>query len=111
MAAHFSDTPAAFVHPLQFVGWETACVLTSTSFAVLRKHLYRQVLSPSLEGFPSPAVQGGKVLWVLQDILDWLETKRTFRPPTTKIAVPVAESQPVPPARGRGRPRKMAGDK
>lgn len=68
---------------------------------VLKKHIYGRP-SPCLLGLPEPVPGsrggGNRLLWIKQDILDWLLSQRTFRP--APVAVPAT-------ARGRGRPRKI----
>lgn len=85
--------------------------LVGVSQSTLRKHLYYGDSGTLLKGLPAPATRGGsggkggRVLWVMQDVLDWLQAQRTFKP--SDHTAP--ENRPdAPPKRGRGRPRKSA---
>jgi hypothetical protein len=91
-----------------------SCTTIADLFALLKvargtlhKHVCGARLSPILEGLPEPVSRRGKTLWTSQDIEDWLESRRTFRPssiPTPGHKEP--QLQPFPPRRGR--PRKIA---
>lgn len=52
-----------------------------------------------LRGLPEPLQQYPRLVWLVDDIKDWLDSRRTFRPDTTA---------PTPAPR-RGRPRKERG--
>jgi hypothetical protein len=57
-----------------------------------------------LAGLPEPAANRPRLTWWRSDILDWVESRRTFRPPAAPAA---PDPEPQPPRR-RGRPRKTA---
>jgi hypothetical protein len=59
---------------------------------------------PLLVGLPTPAANRPRLTWWRSDILDWVESRRTFRPP----AAPAAhDPEPQPPLL-RGRPCKYS---
>lgn len=64
---------------LRFVEREEFLPLLNVSESVFRRHFYEEKRSALLDGFPPPARRGRKLLWVLQDIFDWLEDQRTYR--------------------------------
>lgn len=78
--------------------------LIGVSYAVVRKHVFNQSHSNLLLGLPPPAARGRKLLWVTQDIADWINSQRTFH----LAAAAVSEPAP-PPRRPRGRPAKNGG--
>lgn len=55
-----------------------AVQLAGVSTSAFKKHIYGQRPSTLLEGFPAPCHRGRKLLWVTQDVLDWLAGQRTF---------------------------------
>lgn len=55
-----------------------AAELAGVSTSAFKKHIYGQRPSSLLEGFPAPCHRGRKLLWVTQDILDWIASQRTF---------------------------------
>lgn len=87
--------------------------LAGVSLRVLRKHIYAESISPSLDGMPEPVAcsrgRGGRLLWVRQDLFDWLKSQRTLVAAATPIpAPPTPAPAPIGAKRGRGRPRKIA---
>lgn len=54
-----------------------------------------------LRGLPEPLQQYPRLVWLIDDIKDWLDSRRTFRPDTAQA--------PAPARRGSGRPRKEGG--
>lgn len=88
------------LHPLSRVTWDIATAVSGVSYSILRRHVYRQTLSPLLKGFPEPAARGRRVLWVLADLLDWLNDQRTYR---KKETLPAPVPAPAPTTTGRAR--------
>ena len=90
---------------LQRIDKSEAAALTGVALATLRKHIYGQQCSSLLKDFPEPCHRGRRLLWVKQDILDWLASQRTFvRPLPQAIEIPI---EPLV-KRPRGRPSKAA---
>jgi predicted DNA-binding transcriptional regulator AlpA len=88
---------------------EVADIL-GVSERMIYKYRCGHSLNPILEGLPEPIVMR-PMRWHRQDIVDWLETKRTFSKPDV-VEAGLATSMPTSnlptPRRGRGRPRKTA---
>jgi predicted DNA-binding transcriptional regulator AlpA len=91
---------------LFFIGIAELAAHLGIARGTLHKHLSGTRQSPILQGLPDPVSRRGKTLWISQDIEDWLETRRTFRP----VPIPEPEPQllPLPQPPRRGRPRKIA---
>ena len=62
-----------------------AAELAGVSTSAFKKHIYGQRPSSLLEGFPAPCHRGRKLLWVTQDILDWIACQRTFLVSSQKV--------------------------
>lgn len=80
--------------------------LAGVSETVLKKHIYSR-RSPCLSGLPEPVASsrggGNRLVWIKQDIIDWLMSQRTYQPALAPFA-----SDPAT-ARRAGRPRKLEG--
>lgn len=96
------------------IGKDEVALLAGVTSQTVAKHVHGVRFCNLLAGLPDPiaAGRGKRLLWIRQDILDWLEGQRTFRPKREdKQALPAeAKTQPVEemPRRGRGRPPKIA---
>lgn len=80
-----------------------------TNPASIRAYRSGQRSPAFLAGLPEPIQSQPRLLWLVDDINAWLDSRRTFRPatPDTSTATaPAAESPQSPRKRGRGRPRK-----
>jgi predicted DNA-binding transcriptional regulator AlpA len=87
----------------ELIGIDELARLLKISRSALYKHASGIRHCELIHDLPAPALRGKRVLWVSQDIDDWLLAKRTFR----SSAPSGPEPQPAP-RRGRGRPRKYA---
>ncbi len=90
------------------IGKEEVAVLAAVSPQTLIKHVHHQRSCRLLQGLPEPieVSRGSRLLWVRQDVLDWLASQRTFLPQSVELRVTGPVSQP-PRKRGPGRPRKL----
>lgn len=80
--------------------------LVAVSPRTLFNHVVAGKASPMLAGLPAPATRGLGIplTWIKQDILDWLESQRTFKQGEPQPTA-AAKLQPRRP----GRPRKLEG--
>lgn len=98
---------------------DEAIRMTGVSEGTFRRHIYGSFITPLLAGFPPPCAKGRRLLWIRQDILDWLNSQRTFVPPRTQVPQimpaaiqPVADAPvqapPAQPTKRRGRPPNLS---
>ncbi len=89
------------------IGKEEVAALAAVNLQTLTKHVHHQRPCRLLEGLPEPieASRGSRLLWIRQDVLDWLGSQRTFWPQVSETSNTPPVSQ-TPTKRGPGRPRK-----
>jgi phosphoribosylpyrophosphate synthetase len=71
---------------------------------LIHKYRARQTDSPLLRGLPEPISARPVLVWHRQDIIDWLESRRTFRRTSLELEQ-ASESEPAPAVPNR--PRKV----
>lgn len=89
------------------IGKDEVALLAGVTSQTVSKHVHGVRFCNLLDGLPDPiaAGRGKRLLWIRQDILDWLESQRTFkRTESTSETFVVTD----PPKRPRGRPRLIA---
>lgn len=75
-----------------------------TNPASIRAYRAGQRSPAFLAGLPEPIQSQPRLLWLVDDINAWIESRRTFRPDTPSPSVAAPAEAP----RKRGRPRKTA---
>lgn len=79
----------------------------------IAQHRARVIDHPILKGLPEPIQTRPRLVWLIDDIKAWLDSRRTFRPDTAQAPAPATIPTPAPgltptQAPRRGRLRKTA---
>lgn len=90
------------------IGKDEVALLAGVTAQTVAKHVHGVRFCNLLAGLPDPiaAGRGKRLLWIRQDISDWLEGQRTFRPNLGDKPAPSLEQKP---RRRPGRPPKIEG--
>lgn len=90
------------------IGKDEVAALAAVNPQTLLKHVHHQRPCRLLEGLPEPisASRGSRLLWIRQDVIDWLASQRTFLPLGYE-ASDTPQIRKTPTRRGPGRPRKV----
>ena len=90
------------------IGKDEVAALAAVNPQTLIKHVHHQRSCRLLEGLPEPieVSRGSRLLWIRQDVLDWLASQRTFLAQPSEVSD--TWQVPHPSAkRSPGRPRKV----